>query len=691
MRPSAAALFLAVALLLSLAVPPAAAQDRYNTFLFGVAYYPELCSESLWERDAALMQEAGINVVRIGEFAWSLMEPEEGKFDFSLFDRAIAVLAKRGIKVVFGTPTATPPKWLTAKYPEVLHVFPDGHVANDQSRRYACYNSPVYRRLSKRIVEEIARHYAKSPSIVGWQIDNEMNNENRECYSDSCRTAFREWLRAKYGALDTLNERWGTRFWSQWYTAWDQIDLPFATPSLHHPSLMLDFRRFISDSASSYKSDQVAILRKHRPNDFITHNGLFKFINYYEFARDLDIYSYSNYPTFMDEPRYATGTAMTHLRGVNGRMMIMEQLTGPAGQTYVLRTPRPGQMNLWAFQTIAHGSEGVVHFNWRTARGGVETYWYGVLDADSVPRGRYQEFKKEGLELSRIGAEVLGSRVVSEVAVIRDYDAEWAFDHQFLVPEASYGAAFEALFRAASEARYNVDIVSPDADLSGYKVVFAPALVLMDPELAGRLTRFVDGGGTLVMSAHSAVRNRDNTLTEKTLPIDLTGLFGVEVDSFQSYKAPSREANAVSFSDGTSAPIRVFAEVLAPKTAEVVGKWASDTFAGAPACTERRSGKGLAVYYGSFFELDSARALLKRYAARAGLVPILAGVPQEVEVTRRTKGATSYYFLLNHSASKVEVSPGDGFVDAIAGAPSPARFALGPFEYRVLRNQSRSR
>jgi beta-galactosidase len=685
MRPTISTSLVTVVLVLSLSVSAFAAPDRYKTFLFGVAYYPELCPESLWERDADLMKEAGVNVVRIGEFAWSLMEPEEGKFDFSLFDRAIAVLAKRGIKVVFGTPTATPPKWLTAKYPEVLHVFPDGHVADDQSRRYYCYNSPVYRRLSKRIVEEIARHYAKSPEIVGWQIDNEMNNENRECYSDSCRTAFRAWLRAKYTSLDTLNQRWGTRFWSQWYTAWDQIDLPFATPSLHHPSLMLDFRRFISDSAGSYKSDQVEILRRYRPDDFITHNGLFKYIDYYDFARDLDIHSYSNYPTFMDEPRYPTGAAMTHLRGVNGRMMIMEQLTGPAGQTYLLRTPRPGEMNLWAFQTIAHGAEGVVHFNWRTARGGVETYWYGVLDADSVPRARYREFQKEGKEIARIGAEVLGSRVLSDVAVIRDYDAEWAFDHQFLVPEASYGTAFNALFRAASDARYNVDIVSTEADLSRYKVVFAPALVLMDAELAGRLTRFVEGGGTLVMSAHSAVRDRDNTLTDKALPVDLTGLFGVEVEWFQTYKAPSRDGNAVSFADGASAPIRVFAEVLAPKSAEVVGRWASDTFAGSPACTERRAGKGLAVYYGSFFDLDSARVLLKRYATRAGIEPILAGVPQEVEVTRRTKGTTHYYFLLNHSASKVEVAPGEGFVDAIAGAPAPAKLTLGPFEYRVLR------
>lgn len=681
---------LAVAILFAvgaeaIASPVQPPPDRYKQFLFGVAYYPELCSEAMWERDARLMREAGVNAVRIGEFAWSIMEPEEGRFDFSLFDRAIAVLARHDIKVIFGTPTATPPKWLTAKYPETLHVFATGQRANDQSRRHYCYNSPVYRRLSRRIVGELARHYAKSPHIVGWQIDNEMNNENRECYSESCRVAFREFLKARYGSLDALNERWNTRFWSQRYTDWSQIDLPFPTTSLHHPSLMLDFKRFISNSASSYKSEQVEILRRIRPDDFISHNGLFKNIDYYEFARDTDIHSYSNYPTFSEAPQYPVGSAMTFLRGITGRMMIMEQLTGPAGQTYLLRSPRHGEMNLWAFQTIAHGAEGVIHFNWRTARGGVETYWYGVLDADSVPRARYREFKKEGEEIRRIGSELLGSRVVSDIAVIRDFEAEWAFDHQYLTSEASYGAAFEALFRAASEQKLNIDFVSPGADLAGYEIVFAPALVLMDDRLATQLERFVEGGGTLVMSAHSAVRNRDNALTEKTLPIDLTDLFGVEVESFTAYQPPSHEKNGAAFENGRSASVRVFAEILAPRGARVAATWTSDAYKGMPACTEHRHGRGLAVYYGSLINLDSARLLVSRYASAAGLRPLLDGVPAEVEVTRRTKGATHYYFLLNHAPSEVDVAPGEGFVDMIAGKAAPAKFTLGPFEYRVLR------
>jgi beta-galactosidase len=666
------------------ASPLAQHPERYDRFLFGVAYYPELCPESYWERDAERMKAAGVNVARIGEFAWSIMEPEEGRFDFSLFDRAIETLARHDVKVIFGTPTATPPKWLTHKYPETLHVFESHEVANDQSRRYTCYNSPVMKRLSHRVVEEIAKHYANNPNIVGWQIDNEMNNENFACYSDSCRRAFREWVRAKYSTLDALNDRWGTRFWSQRYTDWEQIDLPFRTPSLHNPALVLDFRRFTSDSASAFKSDQVETLHRYRPNDWITTNGIFRNVDYYRFSKDLDLHSYSNYPTFMTDPQYPTGSRMTLLRGITGRMMIMEQLTGPAGQTYLLRTPQPGQMNLWAMQTVAHGAEGVVHFNWRTARRGVEEYWFGVLDDDNVPRARYREFQKEGRELATLGPKILGSTIESDIAVIHDFEDGWVFEHQFFVDGAGYGESFDALFQAASEQKLNIDFVPKTADLSRYKLVFAPQMILVDPQTVASLARFVEGGGILVMSAHSAVKDRDNALTGKTLPVDMTDLFGVEVDQFQTYGAPSADKNAVVFTDGAKAPIRVWADVLKPSTARVAATWESDFFKGAPSCTENTKGKGLAVYFGSFLQRDSARELVRRYAKLAKVEPIIAGVPPAVEVTRRTKGSTNYYFILNHEGSAVEVAPGAGYTDALTGQAAPARFRLGAYEYRVL-------
>jgi beta-galactosidase len=662
----------------------------YDSFLFGVAYYPEQWSESEWEPDARRMQECGVNTVRMGEFAWALMEPSEGRYDFALFDRAIATMGRHGIKTILGTPTATPPKWLTRKYPEVLHVFETGQRADDQSRRHYCYNSAVYRRFSRAIVEAMSRHYRDNPNVIGWQIDNEFNNENRECFSDSCRLAFRKWLRDKYGTLDALNARWGTRFWSQLYSDWDQIDLPFRTPAFHNPALMLDFKRFISASVTDFMGEQISILRRERPGDFITHNGAFKNIDYHTFSRGLDLHSHSNYPTFMEAPRFPTGAVLTLVRGFNGRMMIIEQLTGPAGQTYLLRTPQPGETRLWALQAVAHGADGVLHFRWRAALRGAEEYWYGVLDHDNVPRRRFEEFKKEGRELQTIGPAVLGSRLDAEIAAIKDFEAEWVFDHQYLTSEVDIRASFTALFQAASELRYNIDFIGPATDLGRYKIVFAPQTVLIDEALAGRLRQFVENGGTLVMSAHSAMKDRDNAMIAAALPAGLTDLFGVEVDSYQTYQPPSRDQNAVQFGNSqTPVPVRVFGEELRATTAQIVGRWRRDYLRDRPAATERQVGKGKAVYYGSLFNLESARYLMQRYAKEQRLQPLLTGVPPAVEVARRVTDTREFYFLLNHSDTAAAVSPGAGFVDVVTGTAAPSTFTLDRFDYRVLSRERR--
>jgi beta-galactosidase len=659
--------------------------DRYDSFRFGVCYYPEQWPESFWEDDASRMQECGVNTVRMGEFGWALMEPREGQYDFSLFDRAIATMERHGIKTIFGTPTAAPPKWLTHKYSEVLDVFASGQPANDQSRRQYCYNSPIYRDFSRKIVEALAKHYRDNTNIIGWQIDNEMNNENPECYSESCRTAFRTWLHKKYGTLDELNTRWGTVVWSQIYSDWSQIDLPFRTPAFHNPALMLDYKRFISDSATDFLNDQIEILRRYRPNDFLVHNGVFKNINYYDFSRGLDIYALDNYPTFQDSPRYPTGAALTQVRGFNGHMMIMEELTGPAGQTYMLRTPQPGQMRLWTMQAIAHGADGLLHFRWRSALRGAEEYWYGVLDHDNVPRARFEEFKQEGNELQIIGPQIFGSKVVSQIAVIKDFEDEWVFDYQFLTTDVNLSAVYNALFQAASEQRYNIDFVSPTADLTKYKLVFAPQLALMDEKLAERLRRFVEQGGVLVMSAHSAIKDRDNAFTMTAIPVSLTNVFGVELDSFQTYQPQSSASNALRFDDGGTAPAQVFAEVLHPTTAHSIGWWERDYFKDTPAATEQQFGKGKAIYYGSLFNLDTARYLIRRCAGEIGLKPLLTDGPSQIEVTCRTKGATDFYFLLNHGDSPATVNVGNGFSDALTGTATTSSLTLEPYGYRVLK------
>ncbi|MDZ7260857.1 MAG: beta-galactosidase, partial [candidate division KSB1 bacterium] len=502
---------------------------------------------------------------------------------------------------------------------------------------------------------------------------------------ESDRMAFREWLKTKYVDLVSLNERWGNRFWSQWYDNWDQIDLPLPAPAYHNPALMLDYKRFISSSVISYQKEQIDIIRKYRPDDFVTHNGTFKNIDYYEFCRDLDIYSHDNYPCFIPVPQYPVGSNLTKARGFKGRFMIMEQQTGPGGQTYLQRTPRPGEMSLWAFQAIAHGADGLLHFRWRTARQGAEEYWFGVLEQDNVPRARFEEFKKEGRQIQKIGPEILGSRIVSDLAVLKDFEAEWVFDYQYLTREVNLDAEYTDFFQAASELKYNLDFIGPQAAFSTYKRIITPHLILMDEELAKKIHDFVNGGGTFVLSAHSAVKDRDNGMTDQVPPIMLSELFGVEREYFHCYQEPSREKNALHFQDGTVIPIHVFADGLKIKTAKILATWDQDYLKGIPACTENQSGKGKAVYYGSFFNLEAARYLIRRYAKEYQLNPIFANFPKAVEVTRRTKDNKNFYFILNHADEEVRITPGSGYYDMLEDRPFPEHYTLRPYEYKILR------
>jgi beta-galactosidase len=287
--------------------------------------------------------------------------------------------------------------------------------------------------------------------------------------------------------------------------------------------------------------------------------------------------------------------------------------------------------------------------------------------------------------VARIGAEILGSKIVAEIAAIKDFDAEWVYDYQYLTREVNVGAAFVNLFQAASELKHNIDFISPQADFSRYKLVFGPYLVLMDPDLAGRIRRFVEQGGVFVASAHHAAKDRDNGMTDRTPPLWQADLFGAERQEYFAYQPPSRDQNALRFDAQTALPVNVMTEMLKPTLARVLARWDRDYQKGQPAVTENPVGRGKAVYYGSFFNLEAARYLLERYAQEQKIEPLLAGVPKAVEVTRRTKDDADYFFILNHASESVGVSPGGGFTDLIEGTPAPARFDLKPFEYRVLK------
>ncbi|MFZ0429851.1 MAG: beta-galactosidase, partial [Acidobacteriota bacterium] len=413
---------------------PGAVYAPDGSMYIGVDYYPEHWPRDRWEYDLKLMKEAGFNLVRLAEFSWVLLEPEEGRFDFQWLDDFLALAAKYDIKAVLGTPTAVMPAWVARKYPETLAMKADGTRVVWGGRKNNCFSNGTYRLLSERITRALAEHYRDNPAVVGWQTDNEFGGT--DCRCSRCLATFQDWLRDKYTSLDELNRAWGTWFWGLKMQRWDEVPIPDSregTWAISNPSASLDWMRFTSWLNVRFQGDQVRILRSVCPNHFITHNfmGLFQDMDYYDLARDLDFVSWDNYPFFSnwEAPgiRYSAAMAADVMRGLKGRnFWIMEQTAGPLGWANFSRNPRPGEIRLISFQQLAHGADAQVWFRWRTCTAGREQYWHGLLGHDGKPLRRYREAAQTASDYRKIQDLVKGTTVLSQVGIVYDYDSLWA-------------------------------------------------------------------------------------------------------------------------------------------------------------------------------------------------------------------------------------------------------------------------
>ncbi len=628
-------------------------------FRFGVDYYPEHWPEERWTIDAQLMAEAGFNVVRLAEFAWSRMEPSDGRFDFEWLDRAIAVLQSYNISIILGTPTASPPPWLMAKSPELFRVREDSMRVTFGNRREYCPNHSLYHHHTNRIVSEMADHYANHPAVIGWQVDNEFGDR---CYCPVCAQKFQSWLRGRYQALEELNQKWGTVFWSHSYNDWTEIPVPLTTGGSPNPGLALDYYRFCSDSYVAYQQMQIDILRAKCPQHFITHNFMgFKYdqLNYFDLARNLDFVTWDIYPRMqwtMENGVNPSSNALNHdmMRGLKSRnFWVMEQQAGPGGWEILSVTPRPGELRLWAYQSIAHGADGIIFFRWRTARFGTEQYWHGLLDHDGHPSRRYEEIKRMGAEIQRIGDEIFGSQVRSSVAIMLSYDSRFAFQIQPNNPRFSYAEHFHQIYQAFYQQYASMDIISPNADLSSYKLVIAPALHLVTEDIAENLKRYVQLGGTLVVTQRTGVKDESNMVVNRRLPGLLAEICGVEVEEYDSLS--SQMQNGVEFTipelaDNDCISVGVLCDILKPVGAITVAHYTQDFYAGKPAITLNQFGNGRAVYVGAVGDTQLYDVLAKWLFGITNAQESF-GISSDMEIARRIQGEKSLYFLLNHSDS----------------------------------------
>ena len=613
-----------------------------NTFLIGCCYYPEHWEKELMIEDLFRIKSLGFNCIRMGEFSWSMYEKEEGKYDFSLLSEAVEQAEKLGISVILGTPTAAPPKWLTDKHPEVLCTDIKGTVMQHGSRQHHNHTSEIYLHYCAAITEGMVKHFCGFSNVIGWQIDNEFNCHRNESHSVSDDVAFRTWLEKKYGTVEHLNECWGTRFWSLEFTDFSQITCPRPLPTHPNPSWITDYYLFLSDTVVNYAAVQTRIIRKYMPQAFITHNGWFDNINYRKLTDEcLDFLSFDSYPGFFERNGLALGRNAAYklalTRGCSSKYMILEQQSGPGGQlSYLLPTPRPGQIRLWTYQSIAHGAVGVLYFRYRTALYGAEQLWYGIYDHDREENYRIREIRQIAEELGRVGKRFLENRITPRVAICTDY-------HNASVNKVESFAADDCkdIFLALNRKNIHADFICSKDEFSKYKVIIVPHLAVADEALRDKLDRFAQNGGVVILSARSGTKDAYVRYIPHKAPGVFRSLTNCSVDWFTSMT--SYENQSVVF-DGKEYPVDDYYEMLAEEGCETVGRYTDGFCKDQPAITKNGT-----VYYVGFYcrrSADLYAHIISRH------IDVKEPIAQDVEEI--ALGELRMY--LNHSNKSVGMS-----------------------------------
>lgn len=471
----------------------------------GVCYYPEQWDEGVWAQDAQRMVELGLKWVRIGEFSWAHVEPRPGELRFDWLDRAVDTLGSAGLKVILGTPTAAPPKWLVDKYPSILPVGEDGHVRRFGARRHYCFSSREYRREAARIATAFAERYGKHPYVQAWQIDNEYGDHDTiHSYSAEATRAFRIWLQSRYGAIAELNAAWGTSFWSMHYNDFEEVELPNQLVEEPSPTHLVDFLRFSSDQVISFNRMQAEIIRANAPGRAITHNFMSHNTDFdhHALGADIDIASWDSYPMggllngrlSADEKEYylrmgdPDQPSFNHdlYRGVGrGNVWVMEMQPGPVNWAAHNQSPEDGMIRLWTWLAYAHGVDMVAYFRWRQAPFAQEQFHAGLLLPDSTPDQAFAEVAKVVSEIGRLPDP--GPRAKAQVALVLDYPSRWAA--RALPQGASYSSARIALdwYSTMSRLGVDIDIIGPNAELDHYALVLVPDMLIADTAFIARL------------------------------------------------------------------------------------------------------------------------------------------------------------------------------------------------------------
>jgi beta-galactosidase len=623
-----------------------AAISNGPSLLLGTAWYPEQWPESRWEADLQLMEAAQIHFVRITEFAWSKMEPLEGQYDFAWLDRAIAAAAKHHIAVVLGTPTATPPAWLTQKYPDTLRVEPDGQRVTHGNRAHASATSPRYLEFCRQITAKMAERYGHNPDVVGWQIDNEYGYA-QVSYDDATHKDFQDWLAAKYKTIENLNNRWTTEYWSETYDNWSEIPIPIG---VHNPGLRLDWKRFVTHVWVNYQQNQIDVLRKYvEPRQFITGNlmGFWDGIDNYDITKPLTFAAWDDYVGSGHVDPAMNGMTHDLTRGFLDRnFWVMETQPGAVNWHSVNNFLNKGEARAMAWQAVGHGADAIGYWQWRSALNGQEQYHGSLLGADGTPLPFYSEVAEIGADFAKTEAALRDTQPVSEVALLQSYDSRWAIEFQQHTEKYNQIAILKNYYAALHKLAQSVDVVNPYDKLDQYKLVVAPSLNVIPEDLANHLREYVQNGGHLVLGPRSGMKDQYNALLPQRQPGYLVDVLGGRVEQY--YALESDVPVSGVWGDGVAS---VWAEQLKASSAETKALaqygesngWLDNQ----PAALTRSFGKGSITYIGAVLDDKTMAAAADWMVKQSGVEAVFGPVPDGIEVCRREGDGKRIFILIN--------------------------------------------
>ena len=673
--------------------------SKISGLLHGADYNPEQWLESpdVLIRDVEMMKEARCNVMSVGIFSWSALEPEEGHFTFGWLDQVLDKLHENGISVFLATPSGARPAWMSQKYPEVLRVGRDRVKALHGGRHNHCMSSPVYAEKVQLMNSALAKRYAHHPAVIGWHISNEYGGE---CHCHYCQTRFRDWLKARYVTLDALNQAWWSTFWSHTYTDWAQIESPSPQGESGIHGLNLDWRRFNTDQVTRFCSEEIRPLKAENPALPATTNFMEYFYDYdyWKLASVLDFISWDSYPmwhTRKDDIGLAAYTAMYHdlMRTLKQGQpfVLMESTPSFTNWQPVSKLKKPGMHILSSLQAVAHGSDSVQYFQWRKSRGSSEKFHGAVVDhVGHIDTRVGREVAELGGILSAL-APVAGSRVEARVAIIFDWESRWAMDDS-LGPRnqgLEYENTVAGHYRALWSQGIAVDVINADCDLTGYDLVIAPMLYMVRAGVGERITAFVQAGGRFVATYWSGIVNESDLCFLNGFPGPLRPILGIwaeEIDSLtddQHNSVSGTEGNAL----GLNGPYRAreLCEVIHLEGAATLATYGDDFYAGTPAVTVNLFGKGQAYYLASrndqTFHADFYTALAQEMNLPRALE---ATLPEGMTAARRTDGESEFIFLQNYAAQSQTITLTADYSDMIHGGTLPRKLTLPAFGYQIL-------